>query len=390
MEQVAYLKQRLEKAGVAAADIKAAWSTNWEHESVHHVEVTKVSLSPEQWAQYAAVRRELQRSRKDSLVLKRPFDPTADAHFLPTPSPSQESSPEPAPAPKKARPSFPTVAARSVYAHELVLATAFTTPLSPTTSASNTPTSRIPRELATPEAIAAALVASQLKDTASLSRISQELVMLRDVYNSRKGKATFLAIDFETYEFKHDLITEAGWASVSTDRTESGVEMRRETQHAGASSSWRQYSMGSDFFSSLLAVVEENERFRNKRFAPDARDHFDYGKSLTFPEEVLSDLLHALVDTYSSSGPLFVLFHDSRADIRTLHQLGFAKGTFSRPSGDYRGQSSGVFVVDTQQLFQGWIGQRRQFKLSKCCEDLQVRIPLPFRTSGRADASFTT
>ncbi|KAL8286932.1 hypothetical protein RQP46_003938 [Phenoliferia psychrophenolica] len=190
-----------------------------------------------------------------------------------------------------------------------------------------------------------------LKDAASVSRIAKELEKLRVVYNTRIGKATFLAIDFETYEMQHDLITEAGWASVSLDRSEHGVEERRETQHA---------------------VVKENARFRNRRFAPDARDHFDYGTSLTFPEDTLSSLLHALVDAYSSSSPLFILFHDSRADIRTLVQLGFEKSLFSRLGEHYNNQDSGVFVVDTQQLFQGWSGQRRQFKLSKCCDDFNV------------------
>lgn len=205
-----------------------------------------------------------------------------------------------------------------------------------------------------------------------------ELVRLQSVFElaAKQGGAAFLALDIETYEFSHNQLLEFGWSLLDFGQVVGEgekVEVRRENQHV---------------------IISENARRRNGKYSPDARDvrarslsppssssltkgmrrqHFDFGRSITLPQQSLFILLHALFSTLSSSTPLFLTFHDTRSDLKSLALLGFQTQEFE--TGLHRVAlqgGEGVWVVDTQRLFSGWRGMKGQVKLMTCCEAVEV------------------
>lgn len=138
--------------------------------------------------------------------------------------------------------------------------------------------------------------------------------------------------------------------------------------------------------------MQENARKRNGRFVPDARDHFDFGTSLTLPTTSLVARLRTHITALSSYHPLIPLCHDPRSDLVALQLLGIETSGFKRGMEDlWRSMitegglwPNGVWVVDTQVLYSGWMNDKRQVKLETCCAVLQ----LPTRRLHNAGAPF--
>lgn len=147
------------------------------------------------------------------------------------------------------------------------------------------------------------------------------------------------------------------------------------------------------------SVIKEHLHRRNGRWSPDARDvrsfssvclrfkssyfsslqHFDFGTSVQLRLTQTFNLLHATLETLSSNQPLFLIFHDPRADLRALHTLGFEHEVFAKTVADAAASNAGIpkegmILSDTQALYSAWAGVPVQTGLSKCCEALQVRL----------------
>ncbi|GAA5902875.1 hypothetical protein JCM5296_006320 [Sporobolomyces johnsonii] len=211
--------------------------------------------------------------------------------------------------------------------------------------------------LTTRAAVRSAPLASPAPTTASSSP-ELELATVRLAYETarREGGATFLALDVEFWEFDQNFLLEFGWTILEYSKDAEGkVEERRTNQHV---------------------VIKENEHRRNHQFAPDARDHFDFGRTLTLPLPTLKSLLHALLASLSSTSPVFLIFHDPNMDLRALAKLGFDvrrefECDLTRVPQREAGQG-GVWVVDTQRLFEGWMERRGRVGLEKACKELEV------------------
>ncbi|CEQ42340.1 SPOSA6832_04149 [Sporobolomyces salmonicolor] len=250
---------------------------------------------------------------------------------LPTPAPSVESSPEPVP--KRARSSMCPAQAPS---------TTSATP--PSTTSSATPAISDPLFLAKPAAAK-----------------KYELATLRLAYEAarRDGGAAFIALDVEFWERDHSVLLEFGWSVVEFVKEEGSkkVKERRQDQHV---------------------VIKENRGRRNGRYSPDARDHFDFGRTLTLPSESLYYLLHALFSTLSSTSPAYLIFHDPRGDLRALANLGFdVERDFERElkrmeNASRNNEDGGVWIVDTQRLFGAWLERKSQVGLEKACAEFEV------------------
>ena len=127
-------------------------------------------------------------------------------------------------------------------------------------------------------------------------------------------------------------------------------------------------------------MIQENEKKRNGRFVPDARDHFDFGATTIISESLLADRLATTLNTFSTApnGPLLLLCHDPRAEITALKMLNIDADAFKTGLGGLLatlrggGKAEGVWVVDTQDLYRGWRGEKKQEKLENCCSVLQV------------------
>ncbi|GAA5938637.1 uncharacterized protein JCM15063_005376 [Sporobolomyces koalae] len=290
-----------------------------------------------------------------------------------TPAPSAESTPEPVPPPlKRAKSSqLVTTVSNLSIANSAPSTPAPTPPASPKLSATST---------TLPEPASVDLAAELIADGKIAASKSFELETLRHVYATaqREGGASFLALDVEFWERDHNILTEFGWSVVEFVKHQNGkVTAKREDQHV---------------------VIKENQRFRNGRFAPDARDHFDFGRTLALPSKALYYLLHALIANLSSTHPLFLIFHDPRGDLRALAKLGFdVSKEFQHDLRQFRtadkrkqrsgGESGGVWVVDTQRVFSAWLERKAQVGLEKAC--LEVNVPTKRLHNAGNDAHYT-
>lgn len=127
--------------------------------------------------------------------------------------------------------------------------------------------------------------------------------------------------------------------------------------------------------------MRENLKKRNGKYSPDNRDNFGYGTSVRLAQPAIYRTLAALVSTLSAHQHLFVIFHDPRADLRALDQLGFDTArdwqTDLRQLGAAADDSTleeggKVWVVDTQRLFSAWLNRRSQIGLEKACAEVKV------------------
>ncbi|GAA5877912.1 hypothetical protein JCM16303_000279 [Sporobolomyces ruberrimus] len=268
-----------------------------------------------------------------------------------TPNPSVESTPEPIPPPlKRAKSSEAVPTSSNLSLSKSTLSSRAT---------STDPPASVPRAVvpATTTEVDTTAAAESLADAKAAASKSFELETLRHAYETaqREGGASFLSLDVEFWERDHEVLTEFGWSLVDFVRHQNGkVTERREDQHA---------------------VIKENQRFRNGRFAPDARDHFDFGRTLVLPSRALYYLLHALFSTLSTTHPLFLVFHDPRGDIRALSKLGFdSEKVFLRDLRNLgkKRDGGGIWVVDTQRVFSAWFGRKDQIGLEKACKEVEV------------------
>lgn len=150
--------------------------------------------------------------------------------------------------------------------------------------------------------------------------------------------------------------------------------------------------------------MKENAQRRNRKFAPDARDvslvadcyhssphadaathppqHFDFGRTITLPQDTIFHLLSGLFSALSAEQPLFLVFHDPRMDLSALRRLGFAPSDFrtdlrrlnasAASAAAGRTGEHGLWVVDTQALFSGWLKRKSQIGLERACKEIAL------------------
>lgn len=236
LAQIDHIRQDLVSVGVTEAALDDTWDKRWEVSENKDTKVTRSYLLNVTWLGLQAQARPRLDKPDDSAV-------TVPGHILATTTPSSPSvnpSTTPPPSPLLA---FSTPVPRRQSTLE-TLATSSRTPPAPVLS-NPEPTSTLalpsPPPTSTTTATSGA-PAQPLEPSrppprrSSPSRqLPKELEKLRDIYSSREGTATFFALDFETFEFKHDIILEAGWASVSTTRSGASSRTARTTKHVGAS-----------------------------------------------------------------------------------------------------------------------------------------------------------
>lgn len=201
--------------------------------------------------------------------------------------------------------------------------------------------------------------------------------------SSSSSSAAFVAVDVETWEQDHDLVTEVGIASLVLPPPGSPI-------NAPPASSYEHL------------VLTENAHRRNGRYCPDARDDFQLGASETLPRADLAARIAARLrlppTPTSGAGPVFLLLHDSRGDVRSLTSLGLDLNALERapllpdpstPAGAaaYGADLAGAgFLLDTQRLYSGWSRRKRQVRLEDAVRSLGVALPggkgVAFHNSG--------
>ncbi|GAA5969280.1 hypothetical protein JCM8115_006748 [Rhodotorula mucilaginosa] len=202
-----------------------------------------------------------------------------------------------------------------------------------------------------------------------LKRAQSAWTFCRDrVVRGEIGEPHYVAVDVETWERDHDLITEVGIACL------------RFAPNGGSQFTTKHY------------VVAENADKRNGRYCPDARDHFQFGQSTVLPREHLVAELSTILTPPTATGPSVLLLHDHRGDVNSLTALGLDLNRFERNplmpepphAPDYA--ERGSFLLDTQRLYSGWSRRKRQVRLEDACKSLNVALPggdsLAYHNSG--------
>lgn len=146
-----------------------------------------------------------------------------------------------------------------------------------------------------------------------------------------------MAIDFESWERDHTLITELG---VSIREWGDQDSIKTQDHHF---------------------IVSEHRSYTNSVFVKGNRDHFNFGSSRTMSLKEIISWLKETISSYMLKQPLFLIFHGGSEDIRILEQwniplgdLTARKSTSASQSYDVRpGQ---VYPFDTSELFAALCG----------------------------------
>lgn len=77
----------------------------------------------------------------------------------------------------------------------------------------------------------------------------------------------------------------------------------------------------------------------------------------------------------SATRPLFLVLHAPSADLEALQLLGISADDFvsDLSAANFQPKLGKVHIVDTQKLFMGWTGEKRQAKLFDCAKETGVQ-----------------
>ncbi|KAF9268068.1 hypothetical protein L218DRAFT_954456 [Marasmius fiardii PR-910] len=186
---------------------------------------------------------------------------------------------------------------------------------------------------------------------------------IRDRFAEKKH--AWLAIDIEAWEMEHNVITEFGWSAL---RWENGKEILEDGH-------W---------------IVKEHEFYRNGKYVPDNRSHYNFGKSESVRKAELKEKISGLFSRYGTLGALYLIFHDSTGDLKYLKSKGIEAPLedidYVLPNDT---PNSGLYVVDTTDLFaalEGDAGHDRR-GLAKICSLLGIETE--FLHNAGNDAHYT-
>ncbi|KAF8917973.1 hypothetical protein CPB85DRAFT_1374067 [Mucidula mucida] len=184
---------------------------------------------------------------------------------------------------------------------------------------------------------------------------------VRNLYSQKK--ASWIAIDFEEWEYDHTVITELGVSALHWE----GSEQVFEDAHY------------------MISATE----YRNGKYVADNRTNYDYGESEIIPR---NGFLKVITDTFerlSAHGPVFLVFHDANGDLKTLERINAPMKSLSLLLPD-RVPTTGMFLVDTSDLFAALLGDEsfNRHKLEKVCHHLQIPKVKHLHNAGN-DAHFT-
>ncbi|KAJ7756284.1 hypothetical protein B0H16DRAFT_1539250 [Mycena metata] len=188
---------------------------------------------------------------------------------------------------------------------------------------------------------------------------------VRKLWDAQAG--VFLALDFELWTGDHtqNTITEMGYSSVRWEDRQEKVERGHFT-------------------------VEEHRFYRNGQYnVPERRENYNpwFGQSVELTKAELKAKVSDLISGMRIHGPVFLVFHDTRGDIRTLNGLSapIETAVYELPN---LIPAEGIFILDTQILFGGLTGRsKEQVGLGTVCN--QLGIQTEFLHNAGNDAEYT-
>jgi hypothetical protein len=185
---------------------------------------------------------------------------------------------------------------------------------------------------------------------------------VRNFWAEKAG--VWLAMDFESWDRDHTLITEFGWSVTYWQN-------RAEVLEQGH------------------LIVKEHKYFRNT-FVDDHKANYNFGESEVVTKAEFKTRICDLFVRLSGHGPIYLVFHDNSQDIKYLKSkaVGAPLAGLSYILPDAVPEE-GLFVVDTSDLFGALEGEGSATRrsLDRVCKHLQV--PTEYLHNAGNDAHYT-
>ncbi|PCH41065.1 hypothetical protein WOLCODRAFT_137165 [Wolfiporia cocos MD-104 SS10] len=205
----------------------------------------------------------------------------------------------------------------------------------------------------------------RLKNAPSLlTTLRNTFEKIRLFWDAKVG--TWMSIDIESWDRDHTMLTEFGWSLVRWDGDSSARNEITEDGHL---------------------IVKEYRNYRNT-YVADNRGNFSFGESEVIDKKAFRQRVRDMIATHRASGPLFLVFHDYKQDIKYLREQLQALSDFDSLLPD-QVPSEGVYVIDTSDMFAALEGESGGNKrsLERACRLLQ--IPVDYLHNAGNDAHFT-
>ncbi|KAK9765578.1 hypothetical protein K7432_005966 [Basidiobolus ranarum] len=171
------------------------------------------------------------------------------------------------------------------------------------------------------------------KHNKNTKRLEQERHTLLSLGKAQKAidqkKYMFFAIDVESYEANHSLITEVGWTM---------------------------YNSVKNTFLDKHYIVRENLHLRNGKYVADNKEQFTFGKS-TYTS--LLNTAAMLEADWDSGYPTILVGHDIKNDLEYLRKMG---AQMSEPSETF----------DTSNLYMALTKNKQRRKLSRILDEFGI------------------
>lgn len=231
-----------------------------------------------------------------------------------------------------------------------------------------------------------------------LAAIRQIFERVRAAYGTCKG--TWIALDFESWELAHDVITEFGFvelkwrpADVDTETTAADRTTVGNTDKAKRAET----PPGSSSFEPVITrtghwILEENQFHRNGTYCPDNRDCYAFGRSEVIPRAEFIRRIRALIRPENHEGPVYLVFHDHSQDVAYLTKPKYKLEILEEPptlSLPETPPTEGLFAIDTSLMFAALEGDNEsRRKLEDVYRRLKHSVRYDFHNAGN-DAKYT-
>ncbi|KAF8897628.1 hypothetical protein BD779DRAFT_1491863 [Infundibulicybe gibba] len=169
----------------------------------------------------------------------------------------------------------------------------------------------------------------------------------------REKKGVWCSLDFEAWEYEHEMITEFGWSLI---RWENGEEV---SEHGHL-------------------IIDEHQKYTNSKYVPEHRQFYNFGTSEVIKKIPFKQRVSDMISGMAQYGPVFLVFHDNNQDIKYLKAIGAPIEHIMSQLPDAIPEG-GLFVGDGHSF------NRRS--LDRTCKHLQ--IPTQYLHNAGNDAYYT-
>jgi hypothetical protein len=202
-----------------------------------------------------------------------------------------------------------------------------------------------------------------LKADPKVAMFRRNFEKIRAAWAQKYG--TWIAMDFEQWEMEHSMTTEFGYSILKWN--EKGELVGPIDGHF---------------------IVKERDIYRNGKYVPDEKYHFSFGESEILPLKVFNVRIKELVEKAASEGPVFLIFHDARHDLKDLETIGVPRCVESINIPDTP-PPRGQYAVDTSSMFAALNGDpNSHVGLARACRLLGLKGMEKMHNAGN-DAHFT-